>query len=103
MKNSIIKHLPFEGIKDLLHKVELIRKAHLLEKEKYTSELIKNNIPFQDISSYGVAVNLDDLTDQQIAIAMNNHTSITKEMYDSLGVTETVINLLTKKCTKKVI
>ena len=89
-----VKHLPFKNLHDLMHSVEDIKKAHLLESRLVQYELDVKGIPYTEIDgdTGGLFIDADLLTSSEVHNAralINNIKSefkLVEKAYDRLNV-----------------
>lgn len=85
-----MKHtLQFNGIFDLLTKVEKIRLAHELVNKLYKQQLLDNGIPFTEIGDLGTMIDMSKVPKGKEEFVENPFNSIIKEVYSKTGISTT--------------
>lgn len=86
------RYLPFDSIIDLDRKVSEIKKEYKEQTDLFKSELKEKGIEFTPVNEYGVIVDFEDLSTDDLKIFLNQEY-LTGKLLERFGVVrENVIN-----------
>jgi hypothetical protein len=85
------RFLPFDNIVDLLRKVDDIKKAHKINSESFRQILRDKGIKFEPIDDYGVFIDVELLSEEDVWFIKNHNDSFIQEVYYKNGVVSNVV------------
>jgi len=85
------RFLPFDNIVDLLRKVDDIKKAHKINSESFRQILRDKGIKFEPIDDYGVFIDVELLSEEDVWFIKNHNDSFIQEVYCNNGVVSNVV------------
>jgi hypothetical protein len=85
------RFLPFDNIVDLLRKVDDIKKAHKINSESFRQILRDKDIKFEPIDDYGVFIDVELLSEEDVWFIKNHNDSFIQEVYYNNGVVSSVV------------
>ena len=80
------RHLAFNGISDLIRKVENIKKAHQIKSKTFRKTLEEKGIRYIPIDDYGVAIDISGLSEEDLKVIRNQDDSYIQNVYEANGV-----------------